>query len=130
MRLPRLRRRWIVIGVVLVVLFATYRALDRPSWIYYYRVGDDDRTLVVGMSEGPNAWTRVTNVSETPTTVTITVSSILIQLGPGAAYAVPVERAVKLTDPIGSRTVVDGSSGQPVRRTRCMPPSYFAPGCT
>jgi hypothetical protein len=130
MRLPRLRRRWIVvIGAVLVVLFATYRALDRPSWIYYYRVGDD-RTLVVGTSEAPNAWTRVTQVSETPTTVTITVSSIVIQLGPGAAYAVPVEKAVKLIDPIGNRTVIDGGSGQPVRRTRCMPPAYFAPGCT
>jgi hypothetical protein len=128
MRLPRLRRRWIAVAVVLVVLVAAVRLLDSASWIYYYRVVDD-QTLVVGTITGPGAWTRVTNVTETPATVTIIVSSLLIQFGPGTAVSVPVESFAKLHDPIGTRTVIDGSSGVPVLRTRCLPPAYSAPGC-
>ena len=128
MRLPRLRRRWIAVAVALVVLVAAVRLLDGASWIDYYRVVDD-QTLVVGTVTGRGAWTRVTNVTETPATVTIIVSSFLIQFGPGTAVGVPVEFFAMLHDPIGSRTVIDGSSGLPVPRTRCMPPAYAAPGC-
>jgi hypothetical protein len=130
MRLPRLWRRWVVVvATVLVLAVAAVRSLDSPSWIYYYRVVDE-RTLVVGTVTGPGAWTRVTSVIETPSTVTITVSSLLVQLGPGTAVGVPVESTAKLRDPIASRTVIDGSSGLPVQRTHCLPPAYFAPGCT
>ena len=128
MRLPRLRRRWIAVAVALVVLVAAVRLLDSASWIDYYRVVDD-QTLVVGTVTGRGAWTRVTNVTETPATVTIIVSSFLIQLGPGTAVGVPVEAFATLRDPIGTRTFIDGSSGLPVLRTRCLPPAYSAPGC-
>ena len=127
MRLPRVRRRWITVAVVLLVVGAV-RLLDGASWIYYYRVVDD-RTLVVGTVTGPGAWTRVTGVTETPATVTIIVSSFLIQFGPGTAVGVPVEPVATLHDPIGTRTVIDGSSGLPVLRTRYLPPAYSAPGC-
>lgn len=129
MRLPRWRRRWIAVAVILVLVVTAVRLLDGALWIYYYRV-TDDRTLVVGTVTGPVAWTRVTSVSETPSTVTITVSSLSIQLGPGTALGYPVESVAKLHDPIGSRTVIDGSNGLPVQRTHCLPPTYFAPGCT
>ncbi|MGH2967143.1 MAG: hypothetical protein ACRDMH_17430 [Solirubrobacterales bacterium] len=129
MRVPRLRRRWIAVGVVLVLVVTAVRLLDSACWIYYYRVVDD-RSLVVGTVEGPGALTRVTSVIETPSTVTITVSSFLVRLGAGTAVGIPVQSVAKLHDPIGSRTVLDGSSGLPVVRTRCLPPSYFAPGCT
>ena len=128
MRLARVRRRWIAVAVVLILVIATVRLLDSASWIYYYRVVDD-QTLVVGTVTGPGAWTRVTNVTETPATVTIIVSSFLIQFGPGPAVGGPVESFAMLHDPIGSRTVIDGSSGLPVPRTRCLPPAYAAPGC-
>ena len=129
MRLPTQRRRWIAVAVVLILVIATVRLLDGASWIYYYRVVDA-QTLVVGTVTGPGAWTRVTSVTETPATVTITVSSLLIRLGAGTAVGIPVESVAKLHDPIGSRTVIDGSSGLPVLRTRCLPPAYSAPGCT
>jgi hypothetical protein len=129
MTLPRLRRRWIAVLVVLVLVVLAVRALDSASWIYYYRV-IDDRTLIVGTVEGPGAWTRVTSIIETPSTITITVSSFLIRLGPGTSEGIPIESVANLTDPIGTRTVLDGSSGLPVIRTRCLPPSYLAPGCT
>jgi hypothetical protein len=128
MRLPRVRRRWITVAVVLLLVIATVRLLDSVSWIYYYRVVDA-QTLVVGTVTGPGAWTRVTNVTETPATVEITVNSLVVQLGPGTAVGVPVESVAKLHDPIGTRTVIDGSSSVPVPRTRCLPPAYSAPGC-
>jgi len=128
MRLPRVRRRWITVAVVLLLVIVAVRLLDGASWIYYYRVVND-RTLVVGTITGPGAWTRVTSVTETPATVEITVNSLVVQLGPGTAVGVPVESVATLRDPIGTRTVIDGSSGVPVLRTRCLPPAYSAPGC-
>ena len=128
-RLARSSRRWIVVVAIVIGLAAVaVRSLDSPSWISYYRVVDE-RTLVVGTVAGPGAWTRVTSVFETPSTVTITVSSLLVRLGPGTSEAVPVESTATLHDPIASRTVIDGSSGLPVQRTHCLPPAYFAPGC-
>jgi hypothetical protein len=64
MRLARVRRRWITVAVVLLLVIVAVRLLDGASWIYYYRVVDD-RTLVVGTITGPGAWTRVTSVIET-----------------------------------------------------------------
>ena len=129
MKFPRLRRRWMALAVVVVLLVVmAVRLLDNASWVSYFRVVDD-QTLVVGTVTGPGAWTRVTSVIETPSTVTITVSSLLIQLGPGTAVGVPVESVASLRDPLGSRTVIDGSSGLAVVRTRCLPPAYLAPGC-
>lgn len=115
-------------SIALVLVVAAIRLLDSAAWIDYYRV-DDEQTVVVGTVTGPGAWTRVTSVTETPSTVTITVSSLLLQIGPGSAVGVPVESVAKLHDPIGSRTVIDGSCGLPVLRTRCLPPTYAAPGC-
>lgn len=128
MRIPRPRRRWVVVALVAVLVFTGYRLLDSATWIYYYRAVDA-QTLLVGTDSGPGAWVRVTNVTETPTTVTITVSSLFIQLGPGTAEGVPYESIAKLRDPLGSRTVVDGSSDLPVQRAHCPPPAVFAPIC-
>ena len=114
--------------VLLVLAVVAVRALDSASWIFYYRVVDD-RTLVVGTATGPGAWTRVTNVAETESTVSITVSSLLFRPGPGTSDGIPVEAEVNLRDPIGARMVIDGSSGLSVARTRCQPPAYAAPGC-
>jgi hypothetical protein len=130
-RKPRVmlpRRRWVLAAVVVIVLISTIRLLDSASSISYYRIVDD-RTLIVGTVTGPGAWTRVTSVTETPSTVTITVSSFLVRLGPGTGVGVPVESFTNLHDPIGNRTVLDGSTGLPVLRTRCLPPAYAAPGC-
>jgi hypothetical protein len=129
MRLPRRWRRLIALVAVVILAVVAIRSLDSPSWIFYYRAVDD-HTLVVGTVTGPGAWTRVTSVMETPSTVTITVSSLLVHIGAGTASGVPVESTATLRDPIGSRMVIDGSSGLPVQRTHCLPPAYFAPGCS
>jgi hypothetical protein len=129
MRLPRVRRRWVVVALVVILLaVVTYRLLDSPTWIYHYRVLDD-RTLLVGTINGPGAWVRVTDVEERPSTVRITVRSLFIRLGPATSGGIGYESVAKLQEPIGSRTVIDGSSGLPVQRASCPPLAVFAPVC-
>jgi len=131
MGISRLRRWWVVLAVLAVVAllaFMGYRSLDTPSWIYYYRVADQ-QTLLVGTISGIGATVRVTNVTETPSTVTITVSTFLFEVGPQAAVGIPHESVAKLHDSLGERSVIDGSSGLPVQRATCPPPAYFAPVC-
>ncbi|OGN80893.1 MAG: hypothetical protein A2X23_06550 [Chloroflexi bacterium GWC2_73_18] len=123
----RFRRRWLVVAVVVVLVVAWVRALDRAMPIEYYRVVDA-QTVVVGSLTGAGAWTRLTSVVETPAAVTVTVSSLQAPL-PGAGAANLLELVVKLHDPLGSRPVIDGSDGENVPRTRCLPPWYLAPGC-
>lgn len=96
--------------------------------IDYYRVVDQ-QIVVIGTITGAGAWTRVTGVTETPSTVTITVSSLLAPL-PGSAAGNGLEFVLKLREPIAGRAVVDGSSGLRVRWTRCLPPVFLGPGCT
>ena len=122
----RLRRRWVVAAILVALLLGAIRLQDQPTTIYYYRLADE-QTLVVGTTVGPWAWMRVTSVNETPSTVTITVSSLLAPMG--GSYG-RLELLVKLAAPLGSRAVVDGGTGLPIPRTRCLPPSYGAPGCT
>ena len=113
-----IRRRWrrfLAIGIVLILVLASLRAIDNPSPIAYYRVVDA-HTLSVGTISGHNAWARATALSETASTVTITVGVLLLQLGPGTADGVPVLAEVKLRDPIGGRTVIDGFTGQTVKQ--------------
>jgi hypothetical protein len=123
----KLRRRWVILAVVVVLAIAWVGLLDRAAPISYYRVVDA-QTLVVGSLTGRGAWTRLTSVAETPTAVTVTVSSLSAPL-PGTAEGYSLELVVKLHEPLGGRPVVDGSDGEKVQRTRCLLPGYFAPGC-
>jgi hypothetical protein len=127
--MPKVRRRWIVMAVIVVLAFTAYRMLDARSTIDYYRAVDP-QTLMVGTTEGAGAWTRVTSVVETPSTVTITVTSFWFQLGPSTEMAYFAESVARLQQPLGSRTVIDGTTGMPVARASCPPPSILAPGCS
>ena len=122
-------RMVVVVAIVLLLAVVAVRALDSPSSISYFRA-IDEHTLVVGTAAGPGAWTRVTSVVETPSTVTVTVSSLFVRLGPGTSEAVLVESSATLHDALANRTVIDGSSGLAVQRTHCLPPAYLAPECT
>jgi hypothetical protein len=116
-RVSGLRRLWAVVAVIAIVavlVFTAYSAFDRPSWIDYYRVVDE-QTLLMGTISGPGATVRVTNVTGTPSTVTITVSTFLFEVGPQAGVGYRYESVAKLHDPLGTRTVIDGSSGLPVQ---------------
>lgn len=121
---------WFKPAVVLVLVVLSVRALDRTISIIAYRV-IDEQTLVVAVSGNGNWGTRVTSVEETLTTVTVSAAMFHFQPGPGTASAIPMELTVRLQSPLGSRRVVDGSSGVTVSFSRCGPRgAYFAPGCT
>jgi hypothetical protein len=117
---PWARAVFFVFVVVLLAIVA-FGILDSPTRIYLYRV-IDQRTLLVETVSGPGASVRVTDVSETSSTVTITVRSFFIQLGPATAGGTRYESVVKLHDPLGDRTVIDASNGEPVELASGSPP--------
>jgi hypothetical protein len=135
-RISKSRRRWIVLATILFVVFCligmaacTILVTDRAVQIFYYRVVDQ-KTLVIGAETDNTSWTRVTSVVETATTVTITVKALPPPIrGAGGGGGQGIEFIVKLRDPIGSRTVVDGRSGQAVDFTRCLQPVPLRQGC-
>jgi hypothetical protein len=126
LRTTRGRRPWRVVAGVIVAAGLTagvvFAALDRPEPIAYYRLVGD-RTLVVGTTTATATWTRVSSVTETPTTVVVAVRSFRIQLGPGTAALIPIEFVLTLERPLDGRTVVDASTGAAVRETNCVGPA-------
>src|SRR5438105_1851906 len=121
-----------ILPLAAVVLIAmgvlAFQFLGSPTRIDYYRL-TDDRTVIVGTGGGPNAWVRVSSVSQTPTAVTITVRTFFVQLGPSTALGHLYETRVMLDAPLDGRSILDGASGEPVRRASCPPPTYFASPC-
>jgi hypothetical protein len=107
-----------VAGLVVVVLFVL-SGIDSVTPINWYRV-DAPSELTVGITTGPSGWWRVTDVRETPDTVTITVHSLELNFGPQAAIGYPRELAVHLAQPLGDRVVFDGL-GQAVFRQPSTP---------
>jgi len=113
MRVPHLRRRWLVLSIVVVLVLATVRLLYQPLTLDSFRVLDA-QTLVVTGHGAPGAWTNLSDVAETDATVTIRVDAFTFTPFPGTAAGYPLEVEVRLDAPLGGRTVVDGSTGQAV----------------
>ncbi len=113
MTVPKVRRRWVVLAGVIVVLFVTLQLLIRPLTLESYRTLDPQTLVVLGYG-GRDAWTRVSDLSETQSTVTVSVDKFWVQLGPGTAAAYPLGVVVRLEAPLAGRTVIDGSTGQVV----------------
>jgi len=117
-------------GVVLLALgVLAFQLLDSPTRIDYYRLGEDDRTVIVGTTSGPHAWVRVSGVSETAKAVTITVGTFFVQLGPSTALGYGYESTVRLDAPLGGRIVMDSTTGMPIRQATCPPPALSASPC-
>lgn len=90
-----------------------------PQPIDWYRLDTPD-SMTVTISTCANPWIRLTDVTETPSSVTVVVRVFCLQLGPGSAVAYLHDVSVHLAQPLGSRLVYDGT-GQEV-------PEYHAPG--
>ena len=114
--------------VLLALGFLAFQLLYSPTPIDYYRLGHDDRTVIVGTTSGRNASVRVSNVSQTAKAVTITVRTFFVQLGPSTALGYVYESTVTLDAPLGGRSVMDGTTGMPVRQLTCLP-SFSASPC-
>jgi len=122
MRFPKVRRRWVVLVVLIVLVIASIRALDRTMPIQNYQVVDQ-QTLAVWTTGGPGSWTRITSVVETPSSITIVVSTLPIPFVPSSDMGSFLELTVRLNSLLGNRVVVDGSSGQ----TLTLAPSPWPP---
>jgi hypothetical protein len=114
MRIPRARRRWVVVGLIVVLALATLRLLYQPVTLESYRIVDP-RELVVSGYGSSTARTNLSDVTETGSTVSIRVDAFTFELGPGTALGEPLDVIVHLEAPLGDRTVIDGSTGQEVR---------------
>ena len=125
-RTPRWRA--IVLLVLVVLAFASVRAADRPAPIDSYRLLDP-ATIGIETITGPGSWTRISGVSETPTRVTVSVSSLTAPL-PGTDGGQYLELTVKLGAPLGMRVLIDGSSGETVSRTACPPIMWAGRTCS
>jgi hypothetical protein len=113
-------KSWLVAALVLAAGAGVFVALDRPDPIDYYRLVGD-RTIVVGTLTGVATWSRVSSVTETPTSVVVAVRSFRFPV-PAPAAGIPIEYVVTLEAPLGDRTVVDATTGAAVRQTDCIGP--------
>jgi hypothetical protein len=121
-RRPKVRRRWLAAAVCLVVVLLSIRALDRDTRIDYYRVLDP-QTIGVETTGGEGSWTRITSVVETSSSMTIEVSSLSVPFLPGTTDGSFLELGVRLSQPLGTREVIDGSRGD----TLTVAPSPWPP---
>ena len=94
-------------------MLGTIRLLDQPLTLVSYRVVDP-QTLIVSGFGTTRAWTHLTGVAETETTITINVNSLeYTGFLPHSDAADQIDIKVGLNAVIGSRQVIDGSTGQP-----------------
>ncbi|MEO8572047.1 MAG: hypothetical protein ABI553_10165 [Chloroflexota bacterium] len=102
-----------VLGIAVVLALAAIRLLDQPLALESYRVLDPQTLVVIGYGS-PRAWTHITGVTETDQTVTIAVNAFTFELGPGTSSAARLYVPIYLSEALGSRAVMDGTTGQPI----------------
>jgi len=114
------RRRWLIAAAVVVAaVWALVAVYDRAQPLDYYRLVGD-RTIIVGTITGRGTWTRVSSVTETPTSVVVAVRSLPIPFVPAAGVGIRIEFVITLETPLRDRTVVDAATGAAVRGSRCL----------
>lgn len=107
---PRRLFAALVVGGLLV---AGYVLLTlRPQQIPSYSLADD-RTLILHVQAGILIWPHVSALTETPTSVTVTVSGIGVSVLTTESLT---DVTVVLNQPLGDREVIDGSNALPVLR--------------
>jgi hypothetical protein len=117
MKRPGLRRRWVVLGLVIIVtLAAVLRLLYQPLELQSYQVVDPQNIKVVGFG-AETAWTRVAGVNETDTSVTISGDALSFEPFPHTDAGYRIEVPVHLSSPLGNKEVIDGSTGFPITQS-------------
>ena len=110
-----MRRRLLVAAVVLVALATVRLAVVRPAHIGGYRVIDDYNIALQVLGASPT-WRGVTEQTETGSTVTVAVSHITFEFGAGFGDERIAYVAVRLSEPLGDRQVIDATSGTAIPR--------------
>jgi hypothetical protein len=111
-----MRRRRLFIGAIVVVLvIAAVRVAITPLFVAGYRVIDDQNLALEVIGANPT-WRAITVQTETPSDVTIGISEISLQIGPGFGDERVGYVVVNLTESLGSRRVLDASTGAEIPR--------------
>jgi hypothetical protein len=109
------RRRLIIVAIVVIVVVAGLRLAATPTYVAGYRVIDDYNLALQVTGANPN-WRAVTDLKETPSEVTIGISEISLQLGPGFGDERIAYVVVTLSDPLGTRRISDAATGFEIPR--------------
>jgi acyl dehydratase len=116
MKIPRVRRRWVVLAILVVVVVATIRLLDQPLALQSYRAVEPQSVVVSGYGT-KSAWIRVTGLTETEAAVTVGVNSLeFLGFLPHSDAADLIEVEVQLSAPLGGRAVIDANTGLPLTK--------------
>ena len=108
---------WVAGTAVVVTALGRLRG-DRSrdaNLVDYYTVSGDGRTLHLTTIAGDGAWTRVTNLRETASTVEVEVKSFRWPFVTGSDIGRELELSIVLESPIGNRVVTDGLHEVPPR---------------
>ena len=108
-RSPRIPRKvWLAVVLVLLgVLVAAQNSTVAFPYMNSYAVVNQ-RTITVSVGVAPCSWTRVTNVTETPTEVRVKVETLPCPIpGPSTAALAIRDLTVSLATDLGSRVVKD-----------------------
>ena len=95
-------------AILLAIAFLGFSAFDRRVAINYYRI-DDSRTIALGVTSGPGGWAHLTTLSDTPTSLIVSVNVLSLPLP--AAGGDRVEITIRIPGDIGARKVIDASYG-------------------
>ena len=112
-------RRTLVAAGILGILLALWWVAIAKNYTAAggnYRLVDD-RTIAIQVIGGNGSWCRVTAVVETDSDVRISADCLDWLPLPGTALGVLHELTVRLSQPLGNRSVTDGRGGPvPLRR--------------
>jgi hypothetical protein len=108
-------RRLIIAAIIVIALIAGLRLAVTPTFVGGYRIVDDTNLALHVIGAHPT-WRAITVLKETPSDVTVGVSEISLQLGPGFGDEQTAYLVVTLSDPLGARRVLDASTGAEIPR--------------
>jgi hypothetical protein len=109
------RRLFIAAALIVIVVIVGLRLAVTPTFVGGYRIIDDSNLALQVIGAQPT-WRAVTVLKETPSDVTVGVSEISLQLGPGFGDERTAYVVVMLSDPLGARRVLDASTGAEIPR--------------
>ena len=99
-----------IVAVLAVIAAAAIRLAVTPTFVGGYEVLDEYNIALRVLGASPT-WRALTTHTETSTEVTIGLSEISLQLGPGFGDERVAYVAVRLRDALADRDVVDATTG-------------------
>ena len=109
------RRRLITVAVIAALVITAVRLAVTAVFVAGYRV-IDDYNIALEVTGAQPTWRAITAQTETTAEIAIGLSEISLQFGPGFGDERIAYVVVNLRDPIGTRRVVDASTGAEIPR--------------